>query len=123
MASNSASALRSAASNAASRLSSDMVILRQFIARAVAHRLRWDRTAGRNTDINGVPVLAEGESVGLHGWIEKSNLERPVSDCAALPHELIESLLGHAAVAGGIPVVRHRGTRNISSGIAVFISL
>src|SRR5471030_565493 len=50
------------------------------------------------------PILAKGKRIGLHAGIEELDLERLVGDLVALSNQLIESLLGHHALAGGIDI-------------------
>ena len=60
-------------------------------------------------------MSAEGERIGLNARGEKADFERAVGDWSALPHKLVEPLLGdHAASLGiGIRAVAVTGWRTI----------
>jgi hypothetical protein len=58
--------------------------------------------------ISGVSIggllSAEGESVGLHAWIEKVDFERMICDGSVLAQKLIEPLFGDGAGARRIHI-------------------
>src|SRR5215468_9637148 len=53
----------------------------------------------------------EREREGLHAGIEELDLEGAIADRPALSDELVEALLRHHAVAGGVDVVAVVGAR------------